>query len=206
MYPVRLILAGCNAAGLCTIRRPLQMRFGRTAGTFFTLLTCSQFHLMFWMGRTLPNMFALLPGVSLCFTPDNPSPNIPNTLCASVNLALSRLLHRPSSLTQALGLLTFTAIIFRAEVALLLAPLAIVGLYKRQIRMTDIFRISLLYGVPSLGPSFFPSFLYQTDDAIIHSFYCYDRFLLLETVASLARVAWYLVQCHPGQELGVGRT
>ena len=65
MYPVRLILAGCNAASLCAIRRPLQRRFGRTAGAFFTLLTCSQFHLMFWMGRTLPNMFALFPGVSL---------------------------------------------------------------------------------------------------------------------------------------------
>lgn len=61
--PVRLILAGFNAAGLCAIRRALQIRFGRTTGTFFTLLTCSQFHLMFWMGRTLPNMFALLPGV-----------------------------------------------------------------------------------------------------------------------------------------------
>lgn len=65
MFLVRLILAGCNAASLCTIRRRLQTRYGRTAGTFFTLLTCSQFHLMFWMGRTLPNMFALFPGVSL---------------------------------------------------------------------------------------------------------------------------------------------
>jgi len=65
MYPVRLILASCNVAGLCTIRRPLQLRFGRTAGTFFTLLTCSQFHLVSWMGRTLPNMFALFPGVCL---------------------------------------------------------------------------------------------------------------------------------------------
>src|SRR5258706_9046479 len=163
MFPVRLILAGCNAASLCTIRRPLQMRFGRTAGVFFTLLTCSQFHLMFWMGRTLPNMFALFPGVSLRFTPDNPSLNI---ICASVNLALSRLLHRPSSLTPALGLLTFTAILFRAEVALLLMPLAIVVLYRRQVRVIDVFRIGILYGVPSLGPSSFLSFLYLTDNAI----------------------------------------
>ena len=81
-------------------------------------------------------------------------------ICVSVNLALSRLLHRPSSLVQALGLLTFTAIVFRAEVALLLAPLTIVALYKRQIRVIDVFRFGSLYGVPSLGQSPFLSFLY----------------------------------------------
>ena len=107
---------------------------------------------------------------------------------------------------QALGLLTFTAIVFRAEVALLLTPLAIIALYQRQMRVLDVFRIGLLFGVPSLGPSSFSSFPYRTDNATINSLYHYDRFLLLETVAPLARVAWHLVQCHPGQELGVGRT
>lgn len=102
------------------------------------------------MGRTLPNMFALFPGVSLRFTPCSPSLKV---VCISVNLALSQLLRRPSSLTQALGLLTFTTIVFRAEVALLLAPLAVIALYKQQIRVTGAFRIGLLYGVPSLGPS-----------------------------------------------------
>jgi len=60
---------------------------------------------------------------------------------------------------QALGLLTFTAIVFRAEVALLLTPLAMIALYKRQIRVRDVIRIGLLYGVPSLSPSSFVSFI-----------------------------------------------
>lgn len=61
---VRLVLASVNAIGLCLVRRAVSRRFGRPTGLLFTLLTCSQFHIPFWMGRTLPNMFALFPGAS----------------------------------------------------------------------------------------------------------------------------------------------
>lgn len=59
---VRLVLATLNAAGFMLIRRAVCRRFGRPTGLMYVLLTCSQFHLPFWMGRTLPNMFALFPG------------------------------------------------------------------------------------------------------------------------------------------------
>lgn len=61
--PVRLVLATVNALGLCLIRRAVSRRFGRPTSLLFVLLSCSQFHIPFWMGRTLPNMFALLPGM-----------------------------------------------------------------------------------------------------------------------------------------------
>jgi hypothetical protein len=64
---VRLVLATINAVGLCCIRHAVSRRFGRPTGLYYTLLTCSQFHVPFWMGRTLPNMFALLPGSGLSF-------------------------------------------------------------------------------------------------------------------------------------------
>ena len=59
---VRLVLASVNATGLSLLRRAVSNRFGRLTGFLWVLLTCTQFHLAFWMGRTLPNMFALFPG------------------------------------------------------------------------------------------------------------------------------------------------
>ena len=60
-----MVLASANAVGLIALRRAVSRRFGRPTGFMFVLLTITQFHLPFWMGRTLPNMFALLPGVFL---------------------------------------------------------------------------------------------------------------------------------------------
>ena len=66
MIVVRLVLAAVNATALGLVRQAVSRRFGHSTGVFFVLLTCSQFHLPFWMGRTLPNMFALYPGMLLC--------------------------------------------------------------------------------------------------------------------------------------------
>ncbi|ELU40128.1 alg9-like mannosyltransferase family domain-containing protein [Rhizoctonia solani AG-1 IA] len=62
---MRLCLATGNVYGLILIRRAVERRFGRGTSALFTLLTCTQFHLPFWIGRTLPNMFALLPASTL---------------------------------------------------------------------------------------------------------------------------------------------
>ncbi|KAJ8502694.1 hypothetical protein ONZ45_g11520 [Pleurotus djamor] len=112
---VRLVLASINAFGLILIRRAVSSRFGHKTSRIFTLLTVSQFHLLFWMGRTLPNMFALFP----------------------VNLSTSILIspyrnayaQRRASL-KAICILVFTTIIFRAELALLLAPIVVQHLYR----------------------------------------------------------------------------
>lgn len=59
---VRICLAALNTAGLVSLRRSVRHRFGLTTSHLFVLISMSQFHLPFWLGRTLPNMFALLPG------------------------------------------------------------------------------------------------------------------------------------------------
>ena len=65
VLPVRMVLASANTVGLITLRRGVSRRFGRPTGFMFVLLTITQFHLPFWMGRALPNMSALLPGAFL---------------------------------------------------------------------------------------------------------------------------------------------
>lgn len=61
VFIARLILASANSFGLIFLQRAVSKRFGRGTGALFGIISCSQFHLPFWMGRTLPNMFALLP-------------------------------------------------------------------------------------------------------------------------------------------------
>ena len=57
--PGRLIIASINALAICLLRRTVTRRFGRSTSLLFTLITVTQFHVPFWMGRTLPNMLAL---------------------------------------------------------------------------------------------------------------------------------------------------
>ncbi|THH04867.1 hypothetical protein EW145_g5206 [Phellinidium pouzarii] len=130
LISVRLTLATLNAVGLCVLRRTVSKRFGFRTGAFFTALSCSQFHLPFWMGRTLPNTFALFP----------------------VNIAYSYLLGRmPNStrpsqdfIIKAVALLTFTAVIFRAEILLLLGPLVLQALLTRWISFTVVANTGIL--------------------------------------------------------------
>ncbi|KAF5374448.1 hypothetical protein D9615_009109 [Tricholomella constricta] len=134
---VRLVLATLNALGLCLIRHSVSRRFGRLTGLLYTLLTVTQFHLPFWMGRTIPNMFALLP----------------------VNIAISLLIDRapnkmkPSekSVIVATALLTFTAVVFRAEVLLLLGPIVLQSILHGYITLSKVIKVGLISGLLSLA-------------------------------------------------------
>ena len=75
---VRSALALLNCVALCRLQKAIKQKYGTAAGSFFTWICCSQFHLMFYLGRPLPNVFALAlvtygfgcyldgVGVSLC--------------------------------------------------------------------------------------------------------------------------------------------
>ncbi len=55
---VRAILGLFNAGCLLLFRRNLARAYGTPTARWYTLLQASQFHIIFYASRTLPNMFA----------------------------------------------------------------------------------------------------------------------------------------------------
>ncbi|KAI0649537.1 Alg9-like mannosyltransferase family-domain-containing protein [Trametes meyenii] len=134
---VRLVLASVNALELCLLRRAISRRFGGITSVLFVILTCTQFHLLFWMGRTLPNMFALVP----------------------TNLALYLLVDRAPNSTRPsqqnlhpiIALLIFAGVVFRGELALLLGPLVLQSVVRRYVSVTSLIKVGLISGVLSIA-------------------------------------------------------
>jgi alpha-1,6-mannosyltransferase len=49
-----------NAAALIAFGRSVQRVFGTSAGIWYALFQASQFHVIYYASRTLPNMFAFV--------------------------------------------------------------------------------------------------------------------------------------------------
>ena len=68
-FIVRAVLGLINAAALLAYKKGLEKSFGKIVGRWWVLLQGTQFHVMFYASRTLPNMFAF--GLSECFSVGN---------------------------------------------------------------------------------------------------------------------------------------
>ncbi|KAL5594487.1 hypothetical protein BROUX41_001419 [Berkeleyomyces rouxiae] len=102
---VRAVLGLWNSACLLYYGRRLGVAFGETTAMWYVLLQAAQFHVLFYASRLLPNMFAF-GLVTLSFAlllPDKTGHQVPA--------------HR----RLALCLIVFAGVIFRAELAILLA-------------------------------------------------------------------------------------
>ncbi|KAI6129890.1 glycosyltransferase family 22 protein [Pisolithus croceorrhizus] len=133
---LRLVLASLNSFCLILIRHAVSKRFGRLTSWLFSLLTLSQFHFLFWMSRTLPNMFALIPVNLAYFTLYNRAPQSIHPSRASVDIAV--------------GLLVFTAVIFRSEVALLLGPLCLQFLIQGYTTFARLIKVGLSNSIAAI--------------------------------------------------------
>ncbi|KAM3552903.1 hypothetical protein ARSEF4850_007170 [Beauveria asiatica] len=129
---VRGVLGALNALSLLVFRRRLDAAFGKATGRWWVVLVVSQFHLMFYLSRTLPNMFSFgLTTLAAAFL-------LPQATAA---LAFARQ-------KQALLLLVFSAVVFRAETALLLGATCLQLLIRRRATLARL--VPLLAGL-SLG-------------------------------------------------------
>ncbi|KXS98880.1 hypothetical protein AC578_10857 [Pseudocercospora eumusae] len=122
---VRAILGLGNSAALLHLKRAIDTAYGKNAGTWYILLQTSQFHVMFYASRTLPNMFAFAL-----------------TTIALRNLILVKAVawrtQRSSKRRRlALYLLTFAGIVFRSEIAILLAMETLYLLIQQRISITE---------------------------------------------------------------------
>ncbi|KAL9119229.1 MAG: hypothetical protein Q9187_004218 [Circinaria calcarea] len=121
---VRAILGLYNAFCILSFRNGVAKAFGRDAANWYILLQASQFHLMYYASRTLPNFFAF--GLS--------------TLAMRNLLPFSTNIHQQSQIKaykQALVLLTVVGVIFRSEVALLLGIHTIWILLQRRLSLRN---------------------------------------------------------------------
>lgn len=127
---VRGVLGLLNALALMSYARAARGAFGQGVANWYILLQATQFHVIFYASRTLPNMFAF----------------------ALTTIALQQfLLHPTQSIhsyhrSQCLGiyLLTITGIIFRSEIALLLITQILSLLIQRR---TSILRVIIPAGL-----------------------------------------------------------
>ncbi|KAF2831503.1 hypothetical protein CC86DRAFT_342364 [Ophiobolus disseminans] len=120
---VRGVLGLLNAAALIAFGGSVQRAFGTGAGIWFALLQASQFHVMYYASRTLPNMFALI------FT----------------NLALRSLLNASTlpwdgskCYRLCLYLITIAGIVFRSELAISVGTITLHLLVTQRISITSV--------------------------------------------------------------------
>ncbi|CAM6071312.1 unnamed protein product [Sphagnum tenellum] len=127
LYTVRVVLGMTVLGTIFALRLQVGRQFGRNMSTAFAIITATQFHLLFYLSRPLPNVFAL----------------------ALVNLAFAYWMSGQPKNT--LRLLVFTAVVFRCDVILLLAPIGLTLLLIQAVTLWDAIRCCAATAIVSIA-------------------------------------------------------
>ncbi|CAJ2500918.1 Uu.00g037710.m01.CDS01 [Anthostomella pinea] len=131
---VRGVLGMINAVALLWFGAKLEKAFGNSTARWYVLLQASQFHVMFYASRTLPNMFAFgLTTMAFAQLVGSPDPEKQNR-----------------RYSMAIAHLTIATAVFRSELAILLVTTTLYCLLVHNIPLNSIIPALLVFFVFSL--------------------------------------------------------
>ncbi|KTW30761.1 hypothetical protein T552_00473 [Pneumocystis carinii B80] len=150
-YLVRGTLGIYNSLAIIIFRQKVIKYYGMNTGLWYGLFQASQFHIMYYASRTLPNMFAF--GIY--------------TIGVSYFIEKKR-----KDISKGLFILTFTAVIFRFEIIILVITHSAYFLFHNKAIIKDVIKGSFLGGILGLISSM-----------IVDSWFWREYFLWPEGVA-----------------------
>ncbi|KAF9699340.1 hypothetical protein EKO04_002147 [Ascochyta lentis] len=123
---VRAVLGLCNAFSLIAFGTGVQKAFGTAAGVWYALFQASQFHVVYYASRTLPNMFAFVfSNFAL------------RALLDAYTMSYSREdVNRRCRLC--LYLLTIAGVVFRSELAILVGTITLYLLITQRLSLVKV--------------------------------------------------------------------